>query len=93
MADPCTGVAIIAVGARSPRNVHLHLHGQRRRSEEYWRIVDAADDLSWSLYYYAGAASLGTIVIARDGSPSGRFVATPRTRWIASKTRSGADAA
>ena len=27
-------------------------------SLEYWRIVDAADDLSWSLYYYAGAAKV-----------------------------------
>ena len=27
-------------------------------SLEYWRIVDAADDLSWSLYYYAGGALL-----------------------------------
>ena len=28
-------------------------------SQEYWRIVDCADDLTWSLYYYAGAAKVG----------------------------------
>ena len=27
-------------------------------SNESWRIVDAVDDLSWSLFYYAGAASV-----------------------------------
>lgn len=25
-------------------------------SEEFWRIVDATDDLHWALFYYAGAA-------------------------------------
>ena len=27
-------------------------------SKEYWRIVHAAEDLSWALFYYAGAASV-----------------------------------
>lgn len=26
-------------------------------SSEYWRILDCADDLSWGVFYYAGAAS------------------------------------
>lgn len=46
-------------------------------SEEYWRIVDAADDLSWSLYYYAGAArSAGQSYI-------GAVLATPDGNWPA----------
>jgi hypothetical protein len=42
-------------------------------SLEYWRIVDAADDLSWSLYYYAGAAKvagqayIGAVLATKDG--------------------------
>lgn len=27
-------------------------------SKEYWRIVHAEEDLSWALFYYAGAASV-----------------------------------
>jgi hypothetical protein len=27
-------------------------------SSEYWRIVDVADDLSWAIFYYSGAASV-----------------------------------
>ena len=26
-------------------------------SSEYWRILDCADDLSWAVFYYSGAAS------------------------------------
>jgi hypothetical protein len=43
-------------------------------SLEYWRIVDAADDLSWSLYYYAGAAKvagqayIGAVLATKDGA-------------------------
>ena len=42
-------------------------------SLEYWRIVDAADDLEWSLYYYAGAAKvagqsyIGAVLATKDG--------------------------
>ena len=42
-------------------------------SLEYWRIVDAADDMSWSLYYYAGAAKvagqayIGAVLATADG--------------------------
>ena len=46
-------------------------------SQEYWRIVDAADDLSWSLYYYSGAAkSAGQAYI-------GAILATPDGLWPA----------
>ncbi len=46
-------------------------------SEEYWRIVDAADDLSWSLYYYAGAAK------SAGQSYIGAVLATPDGLWPA----------
>ena len=43
-------------------------------SLEYWRIVDAADDLSWSLYYYAGAAKVaGQVRRAFEFEPHARF--------------------
>ena len=43
-------------------------------SKEYWRIVDAADDLTWALYYYAGAAKsagqmYGGAGVALAGAP------------------------
>ena len=37
-------------------------------SLEYWRVVDAADDLSWSLYYYAGAAKVAGQAAPRCGA-------------------------
>jgi len=43
-------------------------------SLEYWRVVDASDDLSWSLYYYAGAAKvagqayIGAVLATKDGT-------------------------
>ena len=42
-------------------------------SDEYWRIADVAEDLSWALLYYAGAASAagqsytGAVFVSRDG--------------------------
>lgn len=30
-------------------------------SNENWRILDCADDLSWGVFYYGGAASAGTV--------------------------------
>lgn len=43
-------------------------------SDEYWRIIDAADDLEWAVFYYSGAASAagtsytGALVVTRDGN-------------------------
>ena len=40
-------------------------------SSEFWRIVDCADNLSWALFYYAGAASVvgltyrGAVLVSR----------------------------
>ena len=42
-------------------------------SDEYWRILDCADDLSWAIFYYSGAASAagtsycGGLLCTRDG--------------------------
>lgn len=44
-------------------------------SEEYWRILDAPDDLSYSLFYYTGAASRAGM------SYSGAVLGTPDGRW------------
>ena len=40
-------------------------------SAEYWRLLDAADDLSFALFYYTGAASRAGM------SYSGAVLATP----------------
>ena len=44
---------------------------------EYWRIVHCEDDLSWALFYYAGAASAAGQVY------TGAILATPDGAWPA----------
>lgn len=44
-------------------------------SNEYWRILDCADDLSWAIFYYSGAAS------AAGTSYSGALLVTPDGQW------------
>lgn len=44
-------------------------------SSEFWRIVDATDDLSWALFFYAGAAS------AAGQAYTGAVLATPDGAW------------
>lgn len=46
-------------------------------SKEFWRIVDCTDDLSWALFYYAGAAS------AAGQSYQGAVLVTPDGEWPA----------
>ena len=42
-------------------------------SNEYWRILDVADDLSWGVFYYSGAAKAagtnyrGALLVTKDG--------------------------
>ena len=42
-------------------------------SNEYWRVLDVADDLSWGVLYYSGAASAagtsyrGALLVTKDG--------------------------
>jgi len=58
-------------------------------SKEYWRIVDAADDLSWALYYYAGAAKsagqmyVGAVLATPDGlwPPTSEMERVERALW------------
>lgn len=44
-------------------------------SLEYWRIVDVADDMSWAVFYYSGAAE------AAGQSYSGSLLATADGKW------------
>ena len=64
-------------------------------SKEYWRVVDAADDLSWALYYYAGAAkSAGQMYVgAVLATPDGLWPPATREMEAASKERYGKGAA
>eukprot|EP01018_Ginkgo_biloba_P037236 Gb_32109 [translate_table: standard] len=44
-------------------------------TKEFWRIVDVADDLSWSLFYYSGAAQ------AAGQSYAGALLVSPDRSW------------
>lgn len=44
-------------------------------SKEYWRIVDATDDLTWGLFFYSGAAA------AAGQSYTGAVLVTPDGQW------------
>lgn len=67
---------------RGPEHSKQHVHSLLRKvldngvtSNEYWRIVDCTDDLSWALFYYAGAAA------AAGQAYSGAVLATPDGNW------------
>lgn len=51
-------------------------------SKEYWRIVDATDDLSWGLFFYSGAAA------AAGQSYTGAVLVTPDGQWPAESENS-----
>ena len=44
--------------AEEPGTFHFSVLDNGVISKEYWRIVHVQDDLSWGLFYYAGAASV-----------------------------------
>jgi hypothetical protein len=44
-------------------------------SNEYWRIMDCANDLTWCLFYYSGAAATAGL------SYNGAVLATVDGRW------------
>lgn len=49
-------------------------------SLEFWRIVDVAEDLSWAVFYYSGAASAAGQV---SPQPTPSIAHLRRyTRWI-----------
>jgi len=58
---------------RSPGTFHFSVLDNGVISDEYWRIADAADDLSWAVLYYSGAASAagqaytGAVFVSRTG--------------------------
>jgi hypothetical protein len=41
----------------TPGTFHFSVLDNGVTSNEYWRILDCADDLSFCLFYYSGAAS------------------------------------
>ena len=45
------------------------------RSNEFWRILDCADDMSWAVFHYVGAAS------AAGTSYTGSLVVSPDGKW------------
>jgi VDE lipocalin domain len=49
-------------------------------SPQYWRILDCAEDLSFCLFYYSGAAAAAGL------SYSGAVLATPDGAWPAAHT-------
>ena len=44
------------------------------KSNEWWKIIDADDDLQWALFYYSGAAAAagtsysGALIVTKDGN-------------------------
>ena len=44
------------------------------KSNEWWKIIDADDDLQWAVFYYTGAASAagtsysGALIVTKDGN-------------------------
>ncbi|GBG71423.1 hypothetical protein CBR_g8843 [Chara braunii] len=61
--------------AQVPGTFHFSVLDNGVISLEYWRIVDVAEDLSWALFYYAGAAA------AAGQSYMGAVLCTPDGKW------------
>lgn len=60
-----------------PGTFHLSALDNGVTSNEFWRVLDCADDLSFCLFYYSGAASAAGL------SYSGAVLATPDGSWPA----------
>ncbi|KAI8465280.1 MAG: hypothetical protein J3K34DRAFT_437601 [Monoraphidium minutum] len=60
-------------------------------SDEYWRVLDAADDLSFALFYYTGAASRAGMSYSGAvlGTPDGRYPEQHAARIERSLARAG----
>jgi len=60
--------------AEEPGTFYFSVLDNGVTSKEYWRILDCADDLSWAVFYYTGAAAAagssysGALVVTKDGS-------------------------
>lgn len=59
--------------AEQPGTFHFSVLDNGVISKEFWRIVHVTEDLSWGLFYYAGAASVvgqayrGAVLVTPDG--------------------------
>lgn len=59
--------------AEVPGTFHFSVLDNGVISKEFWRIVHVTEDLSWGLFYYAGAASVvgqayrGAVLVTPDG--------------------------
>jgi VDE lipocalin domain len=59
--------------AGRPGQFNLSVSDNGVTSREFWRIVDCADDLSWAVFYYTGAAAAagtsysGALLVTRTG--------------------------
>ncbi|KAL3156924.1 Vitamin D3 receptor [Trebouxia sp. C0009 RCD-2024] len=59
--------------AEEPGTFHFSVLDNGVISKEFWRIVHVEEDLSWALFYYAGAASVvgqayrGAVLLTPDG--------------------------
>jgi hypothetical protein len=59
--------------AKVPGQFYFSVLDNGVMSNEFWRILDCAEDLSWGVFYYAGAASAagtnyrGALIVSPDG--------------------------
>ena len=59
---------------KSPGQFYFSVLDNGVVSNEFWRILDCADDLSWAVFYYSGAASAagtnyrGALIVTKDGN-------------------------
>lgn len=61
--------------AKQPGQFYFSVVDNGVVSNEYWRILDCADDLTWAVFYYSGAAA------AAGTSYTGALVVTPDGKW------------
>lgn len=63
----------------TPGTFHYSVLDNGVTSNEYWRIIDCAEDLTFCLFYYSGAAAAagmsytGAVLGTRDGSWPGQY--------------------
>jgi hypothetical protein len=65
----------------TPGTFHYSVLDNGVTSNEYWRIIDCAEDLSFCLFYYSGAAATAGL------SYSGAVLGTPDGLWPADHTQ------
>lgn len=65
--------------ATTPGTFHFSVLDNGVTSKEYWRIMDCAEDLEWSVFYYSGAASAAGITYR------GALICTPTGAWPTSE--------